>query len=439
MKKLLIIAYDFPPYVSVGALRPYSWYKYLKEFGIEPVVVTRQWDNKYGNHLDYIAPSESEQVIIESSDHGTIIRAPYKPNLSNRLLLKYGESRFKLLRKLVTAYYEFAQYILPIGTKYTVYKAARNYLKENQVDAIIATGDPYVLFRYAHKLSKVSNTRWIADYRDPWNTALNSSKNSLVNIWNRIQEKRHVKSSMVITTVDELFKYEINKVFPNKRIETIANGYDPEPFMEAAQISQNPNELRIAFVGTIYNWHPIRHFLNIFETFVRSLNKSDVKLVFYGTNIDNEIKKWINEDDLNINRFVEIHSKMNNADLIRKLATDNVMLLFNYYSFTGTKIYDYLALKRQILFCFLDDAESKRLKKIYYFEEDFPELRPQEKIIRERNAGVLVKDGEHLISVLHELYNEFRSDHNIHCNSSFTEDFSRKSQTAKLAHLIIDL
>jgi hypothetical protein len=25
MKKLLILAYDFPPYVSVGGMRPYNW------------------------------------------------------------------------------------------------------------------------------------------------------------------------------------------------------------------------------------------------------------------------------------------------------------------------------------------------------------------------------------------------------------------------------
>ena len=42
MKKVLILAYDFPPYVSAGGLRPYNWYLYLKEFGVEPVVITRQ-------------------------------------------------------------------------------------------------------------------------------------------------------------------------------------------------------------------------------------------------------------------------------------------------------------------------------------------------------------------------------------------------------------
>ena len=85
MKKVLILAYDFPPYASVGALRPYSWYKYLHEFGIYPVVVTRQWNNKYGNHLDYIASGYSSQPVIEESERGTIIRTPYFPNLANKL------------------------------------------------------------------------------------------------------------------------------------------------------------------------------------------------------------------------------------------------------------------------------------------------------------------------------------------------------------------
>ncbi|MDY0217231.1 MAG: hypothetical protein RBS19_09780 [Bacteroidales bacterium] len=32
MEKVLILAYDFPLYVSVGGLRPYSWYKNFHEF-----------------------------------------------------------------------------------------------------------------------------------------------------------------------------------------------------------------------------------------------------------------------------------------------------------------------------------------------------------------------------------------------------------------------
>ncbi len=99
MKKVLILAYDFPPFASVGGLRPYSWFNYLKEFNVFPIVITRQWNNKYGNHVDYVAPSHSTETIIEKSEKGIIIRTPYTPNLPNRLLLNYGDKKFSLLRK----------------------------------------------------------------------------------------------------------------------------------------------------------------------------------------------------------------------------------------------------------------------------------------------------------------------------------------------------
>jgi len=117
MKKTLILAYDFPPYVSVGGLRPASWAKYLYEFDVFPIVVTRQWGNKYGNFLDYIATSESQEIIIENTDTATIIRTPYKPNLANQILLKHGDKKYKYLRKSVTAFYEIFQWIFNIGPK----------------------------------------------------------------------------------------------------------------------------------------------------------------------------------------------------------------------------------------------------------------------------------------------------------------------------------
>ncbi len=168
MKTLLILAYDFPPYVSVGGLRPYSWYEYLHEFDIYPVVVTRQWGNKHGNHLDYVEKSDLPYTITETSETGTIIRTPYSPNMANKLLLRYGDNRFKLLRKMITGWFEMAQWFFNVGPKAGLYHGAKRYLKRNKVDAIIATGDPFVLFRYASKLSKEFHIPWIADYRDPW-------------------------------------------------------------------------------------------------------------------------------------------------------------------------------------------------------------------------------------------------------------------------------
>src|SRR5688500_6604075 len=133
MVKVLILAYDYPPYVSVGALRPYSWFKYLPEFGGFPIVVTRQWSNTYGSHLDYIAPSDSAHTVFEESEKGSIIRTPYIPNASNKLMLKYGDSKFRSLRKIISGFYEFGQFLFPIGPKANLYFEADRYLSENKV------------------------------------------------------------------------------------------------------------------------------------------------------------------------------------------------------------------------------------------------------------------------------------------------------------------
>ena len=174
LKKILILAYDFPPYVSVGALRPKSWFKYFHKFGFEPIIVTRQWASKYGDFRDYIAPSNDKKVLIEQHIQGTIIRAPYFPNWSNRLILNKGEKKWKLARKGYSAVIDYAQFIFPVGPKRQVYLAAKEYLKQHKIDFILATGEPFVLFHYANKLSKEFNTPWIADYRDPW--TLNSDE-----------------------------------------------------------------------------------------------------------------------------------------------------------------------------------------------------------------------------------------------------------------------
>jgi len=243
MKKLLILAYDFPPYVSVGGLRPYSWYKHLKEFGVYPIVVTRQWANDYGDERDYIAPSKSKETLIEETEFGTIVKASYKANLSNRLLLKYGTKRFKLFRKLISGFFEFGQYFFNIGPKSCVYRVAKNYLKTNSVDMIIATADPFVLFKYASALSRQYNLPWIADYRDPWVEAKGS-----IQKFNRFFERRYLKNATQITTVSEFLIQKIKQNVQNKPFDILINGYDSSLTEHVSSIYQTSKVISFAFI-----------------------------------------------------------------------------------------------------------------------------------------------------------------------------------------------
>ncbi len=438
MKKVLILAYDFPPYVSVGGLRPKAWFDYFKNVDIEPILVTRQWENKHGNYLDYISEGSSQVDICEQHENGIVIRTPYRPNLSNRLLLKYGESKFRLIRKSITAFFEVFQYLLPVGTKRELYKSARDYISKNKVDCIIATGDPFVLFHYAKKLSGEFNIPWIADYRDPWSHEYENHGSLFEKKWTQYLEKKIVPSAKYVTTVSEFLKLKINELTFHRNIEIIPNGFDSEAMEKVQKIEQQSDVLRIGFAGSIFFWNPIDSFLKSLSDFLLENPDSKIELDLYGVNSENEIKTSIRIKYPNLQDSVFIFPRVPNQELLQKLAQCNTLLLFNHYSILGTKIFDYLGLKRKILLCYTSDNESKKLKSQYFplAEVKSESNQLQEELINESNSGIAIKDGEHLKKVLIDLTEEFRKTGQISCKSNHIDKYSRKIQTKKLADII---
>lgn len=441
MKKVLILAYDFPPYVSVGGLRPYSWYKYLHEYGVYPIVVTRQWENEYGNKLDYILESQHDEVIKEISEFGKIIRTPYKPNLSNRLLLQHGDERYIFVRKAITGYFEYAQFMGEIGPKVELLKAARTYLKHNKVDAIIATGDPFILFSYASKLGKEFNTPWIADYRDPWGQNINFKSKYLFSALNSFFERSIVKKAAAITTVSEFMVETIKKNVSHDVFHILPNGYDPELVASENEVPVSAESLQIAFVGTIYNWHPIESFLNTLYLFCKKNKDVNLQLNFYGLNKTPEIQDLIENKYSLLSEHVTFTPKLENDVLLKRIKSQHLMLLFNDYSILGTKIFDYLALRRKILLCYSNDAKAKELKQKYFTIEEFETIdnHLQASLIQETSSGIVVENEQHLSRVLQELYQEFQETGTIACTSHGIENYSRKIQVEKLAEIIKNL
>jgi glycosyltransferase involved in cell wall biosynthesis len=436
MKKILILAYDFPPYVSVGGLRPYSWYKYFHEFGLHPVVVTRQWGNKYGNHLDYVAAGESDECIVEETEQGTIIRTPYKPNLSNRLLLKYGENRFKIIRKIITAFYEFAQWFFFIGPKVGLYKGAEEYLKKNKVDCIIATGEPFVLFRYASKLSQKYNLPWVADYRDPWLQNNKRSMNKIHYFINLRLEKRYLQNVEFIITVSDFLKNIIRRSELYKGITIIRNGFDEIKINLKENIDENITDLSIAFAGSIYDWHPWKSFLKVIDEI--EINDFNIMVIFYGINKQVEIERYIQQNCKNKHASYVFHDKIANDKLIDKLSKSHAFLLFNDYSILGTKIFDYIALKKKIIFCYKNEVGALLLKEKHFCVDDSLSKNQslQEDLIIETNSGIIVKDKDHLREVLINLHKEFNEKGFIACESFGFEKYSRREQVKELARVI---
>lgn len=438
MKRLLILAYDFPPYVSVGGLRPYAWYRYLKEYGVEPIVVTRQWENKYGNELDYIAPGGSDETIFETTEYGTIIRTPYKPNLANRIMLKYGRSRFALLRRMVTAWYEFMQFLFFVGPKSGLYRGAKEYLKHDKVDAIIATGEPFILFKYASALSRKFNIPWIADYRDPWSQKQVNVSNKIRYKFISANEKRFLSNVTNVITVSEYFVKKISQTVCFPKIQIVPNGYDGEFVKEVESVAQNSDVLRFAFTGSLYDWYPIESVLDGFACFIEKNPAVRIELHFYGINNEDRIKRLVSSRCRILEKSTFFYRKLPNRQLLEYLRSCNVMLLFNNYSVMGTKIYDYIGIRRKIMLCYSDDIDALYLKdsKTNHFDISGISNRLQEELIIETNSGVVIKDRAHLEDAIETLYKEFCDKGYIECNSHGYEMYSREYQTGELAKII---
>ena len=437
MKKILILAYDFPPYVSVGGLRPYAWHKYFRKFGLEPIVVTRQWDPVRQNALDYIAPSEFSTVITEETQWGIVVKAPYKPTVSNRLLLKYGASRFKLLRKTLTFLTECLQFVLPIGPKRPIYLAAKAFLLHNQVDFIIATGEPFILFKYAKDLSQTFNIPWIADYRDPWRNGL---QQDLLRRTTGFFEPRILKHAAMVSTVSEWVKKRIFLHSADKPTLIIPNGFDADSVALVDSVAAS-NDLTFTFVGSFYPWHPLEAFIREMCRFMGENPNLPILMQFIGTNQNSLIKDCIQRYGEEVKNQFIIVDKIPNPQVLVKLRSSQCLVLFNYYENAGTKIYDYLAMKRKILFCFSEDPEADERMKNYYtstWKEESGNLRPQQALLDKYKVGIIVPNAAALNSKLNELGEEFLRLGQLNCIDLDVSVFSRESQTGQLAEGILD-
>jgi glycosyltransferase involved in cell wall biosynthesis len=356
--KALILAYDFPPLISIGAQRPYSWYKYLPQHNIQVIVVTRHWDEKIASPIDYVkaTPNTSETKTDEKGN--IIICAPFRPNLRDKILIRYGYNRFVLLRKMLSYIYSILEYIsFRFENKASIYFEALKAIKQYKPDIIIATGEPFILFKYAYKLSKRFGIPWIADYRDGWTTnqanVQHSALQNLQHSFFRFAERRYINTAGLITTAAPAYAAAIGKLFPNREVNVIYNGFDEDYFKDAAQIKPSSEKFIITYAGTLYPHQNIEMFLNGLKQFVthKNLKKGEVEVHFYGMESQTEAKLRLLNFDKSLADFLICEPRITYAELAKKMMASHLLLLLskNGADWLNAKIFDYLAAKRPIL------------------------------------------------------------------------------------------
>jgi hypothetical protein len=231
-KKVLIICYYWPPAGGPGVQRWLKFVKYLPEFGIDPIVFCPQNPNY---------PIIDQSLLNEVPKHVAIIKQPIKePYALAKLFSKKSATTISsgvipksqkqtLIEKLML--YVRGNYFIPDARKNWVEPSVSflsNYLRDQQIDAIITTGPPHSLHLIGLQLKQQFNLKWVADFRDPWTTigyhkALKLTKSSKLKHQTLEAQVLNSADHIVVTSNHTQAEFKTKTEQP---ISVITNGYD---------------------------------------------------------------------------------------------------------------------------------------------------------------------------------------------------------------------
>lgn len=365
MKKVLIIAYFFPPLGWSGVQRTLKFVKYLRSFGWEPIVVT------VGNTSFFIKDETLNDDIPENLE---VIRVDefnfqeYAENLKNQFLaftapqlmllneefvnfyINSFDTNFKVIEKLLS---------IPDGQTlwaYDVLKTLESKINFKDIDLIYSTSGPYSDHLIGYNLKEKYNIPWIVDFRDEWtnNPYFKLNKENLLFKLQKDLEIKILNFADKILTISLISKnnYINNFNIEESKIEVIKNGYDEEDFKDLS-LNKDISKFTIICNGSLHlSINPKTFLLSINNLISKNiLDKNKIEIKFIGT-CDKQIHDEVVQMDVNnVVKFIDylphkeslLHAL--NADLLLLIVGEDPKVKSVY---TG-KIFEYLKLKNPIL------------------------------------------------------------------------------------------
>lgn len=424
LKKVLILSYFFPPSNFAGSYRVFSWAKYLNRFGYYPVIITRNWKENSSNYLD-ISKTIQTDIIHKIFETHEVYYLPYKGNLRDYLLTKYGDKKFVWFRKILS----FTELLLQnVSTRIipfnNIYTFAKNYISENKdISLLIASGKPFILFKFGYLLNQEFKIPWIADYRDEWTTHQSHKDSTLIQkILNQIEskfERKWIRNVFAITTVSEHWAKRIS-TFNNSKCYVVMNGYDDFP--DKLKDIDTFSSFTITHNGSLYDSQPHQYFIDAFINIIEKYRAQiKIELLFPGLLIDpkksNEIRKALTGYE----EFYSILPRITHEEVILMQKKCHVLLMIGHTAVQGwhtSKVFEYLACNKPILLCPSDNDVIEQL-------------------IKETNTGKICNTTEECLVTLSNYIEEYILTGKIAFNpkSDIIVKYHRKGQAEKLASL----
>ena len=246
MKKVLFLAYLFPPIANSGTQRPMKFAKYLADYGWQPTVITAADFN--GHPVDAgLAADVPETVrvirvpMLNEQIGATIASLAGGTRIGRRI----GDAvswRLRSRRRVPDLYAMW---------KPTVMRAALKLFNDEGFDAIYATGFPWTSLLIGSELSKATGKPLVADFRDLW-AGESLFRHERPPREQELALERSVLecASAVVTASEGIARGLVNAhpAIDEEKFVAIHNGFDAADFAGDAPPPPRP-KFRIVFTG----------------------------------------------------------------------------------------------------------------------------------------------------------------------------------------------
>lgn len=394
-------------------------------------MVTRHWNKPIKEPVD-LHFADGDQIKKEENKDYTVYYIPYKQNLRDKLFTSNKNNHLnRFLRKLLT-FYEliFQNYFLSVIPHKNHFDLIKQIIDENKSDlaGMIVTANPWVSFKIAYQINKVTGISWIADYRDDWTSRkIGHWYHSLGFIGKifesleRASEVKFLSTAKCFTSVSEHYVNEIAKI--NKRKgNVIYNGYIKEEF-DKEKSSDLFNDFTICYNGTLLDMQDLtilhEGLIKLNEKYSKTIK---IKILFAGTGFDLEQKKRLENVFSDCIEFIAITPRMPRNEIIKIQQKSHLLLMIAYGKLKGvpsTKIFDYMATEKGVVVCPGDNDVI-------------------EKMLEETGQLILCNSVIEFTTKISFYIDQFIKEGKIQIpfNGSYANNYTRENQTKKLAELM---
>ncbi len=347
-RRVLVIAYYFPPMGLSGVQRTLKFVKYLPKFGWHPTVLTVTPGGYFAQDdslLDEVQSPDIRIVRTETAGPGKLF--------AKKEVVKVPSER---LRRLLSRISDTL--FIPdnkIGWRKKAVAKALELHKETPFDLVFATAPPFTDFLIGADVKSKINKPLVFDYRDPWHDYPFKFYATPLHRWRHyVLERNALRASSHVIATNRRVKESLIARYPfltYHDVDIVSQGYDPEDYTLNGSVEHTTGRMRITYAGIFWEDRVPDFFLkalhDLFEEKPRLRGKIEAR--FIGNFRDENLKIV---EQLGLQDSVNVLGYLPHNECVKQLVSSDVlwMIVGDEFGSPG-KTYEYIGARKPILGC----------------------------------------------------------------------------------------